>query len=149
MRGPLVFLLSLVGVTVLGIAVLGPVRAERDRRAVEILERASGLPHDREPQAPPCVAAFAAATGLTRGPDDPQSVVRRIALDFTAMDRIAIRGRHMEFPIDWADVPRLLARLAAERGLVFEEFRARPDATPDRCRITLEFAAPATGLGVR
>ena len=149
MKGPLIFLLSLVGVTLLGIVVLGPVKAEGERLSFEILERAGGLEGRREPAAPPRIAAIAAAIGLTRGPDDPQSVVRRIALDFTAMDRIAIRGRHMEFPIDWADVPRLLGRLAAEKGLVFEEFRARPDATPDRCRITLEFAAPAAGFGVR
>ena len=53
------------------------------------------------------------------------------------------------FPMPWADVPRLLQRLAGEKGLVIERFAAEPDGTPDRCRITLEFAPPAQGFGVR
>jgi len=153
-RGPAVFLLSLAGVALVGAFVVRPVKVERDRFAVEILERAASLPGRGAAQPPSRIGRLAEGIGLTRGPNHPENVVRLLAMDFTAMDRIQIRDGVVSFPMSWSDVPRLLRRLAAMDGLVIGKFNAGPfeagpGGDPERCRIELEFAPPATGFGVR
>jgi len=155
MRGPAIFLLSLVGVALVGIFVVRPVKVERDRLAVDILERADGLPAPRPQRPSDCVIDLAEEIGLTRGPDRTMDLAQRLALDFTAIDRIEIADRELSFPMAWSDVPRLLRCLAEKKGLHIQRFEARPregvgeGEAPDRCEITLEFAPSITGFGVR
>ena len=148
MKGPLCFLLSLAGVVVVSVFVLLPLHRERGRLEGEILDLAArtGRP---SPESPSEIAALVAALGLTRGDGDPAASARIVALEFAPIDLVRAEGRSVTFPAAWSDVPKLLGRLAAREGLVFRGFSARPTEDPERCRITLEFATPVNGFGVR
>jgi hypothetical protein len=147
MKGPAIFLLSLVGVAAASFVVLLPAVRERDALAERVAretERTTSAPGE-----PAGIARLSTALGLSRSAGEPSAAVRSLALDFAPMSEIAVDGDRIRFPVAWADVPRLLGALAGQRGIVVRSFRAEPGESPGRCRVTLELAPPPTGFGVR
>ena len=143
MKGPVVFLVSLAAVTLAAFSLFLPLHRQRSEISTGILQAAAISGAARTLETPPQVAKLETALGGRNG--DAVATLRGLALEFASIDLIEISGRKVEFPAAWKDVPRLLARLARQDGVVLRSFAAVPAEDVSQCRVTLEIAASGEG----
>jgi hypothetical protein len=134
MKGPIVFLVSLLCVAAVGYAVLLPRVRERDDLRREVLARA--------PAASPVPAGFAAARDrLARIVDAgaPASFgqrLRRLVEEYAAGPLRRATESEIDFAAEWARVPALLDALANYAGRI-DGLKIEAGEEPARCRVVL------------
>lgn len=142
MKGPILFLLSIVGAGVVSAIVTLPVLKDAERKSRSLRNRPATAAARIEKQ------ALDAARDLERrlDPSGRPAIerLRGIALAFAPLNVIRQNpdAGEISLVVPWAKLPALLSRLAAERGLALALLEATDMRDPRICRVRVRLESP-------
>ncbi len=136
MKGPAVFVVSLIGVAVLGVLSLRPILAERERLASRIRAPGDSLPPGEE-------RGRALAARLAEFlPPAPGPALDAVLEGLGARVSTSRDSRGVVLDLPWERLPELLRRLCTPGAPPVVEVSAASAGEPPHCRVRLVFPPP-------
>jgi hypothetical protein len=142
MKGPMLFLLSVVGAAAVSAVLTLPVVEEAEGLSRRLRERPARDTARIEKQALDAVRTLERRLDPSGRPAIER--LRGIALAFAPLNLIRQNpdAGEISLVVPWAKLPGLLSRLAGEKGLALALLEATDMRDPEMCRVRVRLEAP-------
>ncbi|MHC4473015.1 MAG: hypothetical protein ACYS99_18860 [Planctomycetota bacterium] len=146
MRGPLVFVLSLVAAAALGVLLVLPEWRERTSLADKIrdMRPASEEPGTTERAGVDAARRLSRALGLPRRGDPTDVRIKAVAAEFAPGQDVSEGQRTLELSLPWDRVLELCEWLVVSPGPAPAEVSVTATEDPELCQVKLRFAPGVT-----